>query len=86
VVGGVDRLLNQVIGPGPDRFDAVTEVIDLGCPWYLVLLGFDVEGGFFWISIDGRLHASSFKSGKRECRGGTGSQLFLSGGREERGV
>jgi hypothetical protein len=43
VVGGVDRLLNQVIGPGPDRFDAVTEVIDLGCPWYLVLLGFDLE-------------------------------------------
>jgi hypothetical protein len=43
VFGDVDRLLNQVIGPDPDRFDAVSEVIDLGCPWYLVLLGFDLE-------------------------------------------
>jgi hypothetical protein len=43
VFGDVDRLLNQVIGPDPDRFNAVTEVIDLGCPWYLVLLGFDLE-------------------------------------------
>jgi hypothetical protein len=43
VFGDVDRLLNQVIGPDPDRFDAVTEMINLGCPWCLVLLGFDLE-------------------------------------------
>jgi hypothetical protein len=43
VFGDVDRLLNQVIGPDPDRFDAVTGMINLGCPWCLVLLGFDLE-------------------------------------------
>ena len=43
VFGDVDRLLNQVIGLDLDRFDAVAEVIGLGCPWCWMLLGFDLE-------------------------------------------
>jgi hypothetical protein len=43
VFGDVDRWLNLVIGLDLDRFDAVAEVIGLGCPWFLVLLGFDLE-------------------------------------------
>jgi hypothetical protein len=43
VFGGVGRWLNLVIGLDFDRFNAVMGVIDLGCPRYLVLLGFDLE-------------------------------------------
>jgi hypothetical protein len=43
VYGDVDRWLNQMIGPVPDRFDTVTDEIGLVFPWYSVLLGFDLE-------------------------------------------
>jgi hypothetical protein len=43
VFGDVDRWRNPVIGLDLDRFDAVSEVIGLGCPRFLVLLGFDLE-------------------------------------------
>jgi hypothetical protein len=32
LIGDVDRVLNQLPEPDPDRFNVVKEVIDLGCP------------------------------------------------------